>query len=327
MTRQEKRGLGDMRAMKRHQRVDEILVIKDRKKKKATTEKLEPDSLVIGVTPGGCIVTGLDRQEGDTADSVTRLCHTKISVSPGDRVAIRHEKVAFVAPRRTTLSRSEPGNANKERLIAANIDILVIVAAVTDPPFRPALVDRYLVAAARGGIQPILCLTKVDLSADTSAADAYRDAGVPVVHCSVKEGNGIDELRGLLAGSLAVFAGHSGVGKSSLLNAVAQEDRARTGAVSDGSGKGRHTTTSSRLHQLPNGARIIDTPGIREFGLGAVTADELRGAFPEIAACGCRFRDCQHKTEPGCGVLAGLESGEISRTRYASYLRIAEDVA
>ena len=98
-------------------------------------------------------------------------------------------------------------------MIAANIDILVIVAAITDPPFRPALIDRYLVAAARGGIQPILCLTKVDLCADASAAEVYREAGVPLVLCSVKNGAGVDELRGLLAGSLAVFAGHSGVGK------------------------------------------------------------------------------------------------------------------
>jgi ribosome biogenesis GTPase len=321
MTRQEKRCLGDVRAMKRHQRVDEILVVKARKKKKAgTDEKFEADSLVIGVNPGGCIVTG------DDNPGVTRLCHTKISVVPGDRVAIRHEKVVFVAPRRTILSRSEPGNPNLQKVIAANIDILVIVAAVTDPPFRPALVDRYLVAATRGGIQPILCLTKIDLCSDTSAAEVYREARVPLVCCSVKNGTGIEELRGLLAGSLAVFAGHSGVGKSSLLNAVAEEERARTGAVSDGSGKGRHTTTSSKLHQLPNGARIIDTPGIREFGLGAVTADELRGAFPEIAACGCKYRDCKHNTEPGCGVLAALESGEISRARYASYLRIAAEV-
>ena len=322
MTRQEKRGMADVRAMKRHQGVDEILVVKARKKKKtASDEKFDADSLVIGVTPGGCIIAG-----GEADPGATRLCHTKFSVVPGDRVAIRHEKVAFVAPRRTTLSRREPGNVNKEKMIAANIDILVIVAAITDPPFRAALVDRYLVAAARGGIQSILCVTKIDLSRDTSEADVYRSAGVPVVHCSIKEGVGIDELRGRLAGSLAVFAGHSGVGKSSLLNAVAGEDRARTGAVSDGSGKGRHTTTSSKLHQLPNGARIIDTPGIREFGLGAVTPDELRGAFPEIAACGCRFRDCKHKAEPGCGVLAAVEAGEIARARYESYMRIAADL-
>jgi ribosome biogenesis GTPase len=312
--------------MKRHQRIDEILVVKARKKKKANPdEKLETDSLVIGVTPGGCIVASLVASPAAGAQ-LPRLCHTKISVAPGDRVAIRHEKVACVAPRRTTLSRSDPANPNRERVIAANIDILVIVAAMTEPPFRASLVDRYLVAASRGGIQPILCVTKVDLCRDTAAADVYRDAGVPVVHCSITDGTGIDELRGLLAGSLAVFAGHSGVGKSSLLNAVAQEDRARTGAVSKASGKGRHTTTSSKLHELPNGARIIDTPGIREFGLGAVTADELRGAFPEIAACGCRFRDCRHRDEPGCGVVAGVEGGEIARARYESYLRLASEL-
>jgi ribosome biogenesis GTPase len=310
---------------KRHRRVDEILVVKARKKKKAASdEKFEADSLVIGVNTSGCIVTG--GEQPGFAQSVSRLCHTKISVVPGDRVAIRHEKVVFVAPRLTVLSRSEPGNANLQKIIAANIDILVIVAAITDPPFRPALIDRYLVAATRGGIRPIVCLTKIDLCGDTSAAEVYREAGVPLVRCSVKDGTGVEELRGLLAGSLAVFAGHSGVGKSSLLNAVAQEERARTGAVSDGSGKGRHTTTSSKLYELPNGARIIDTPGIREFGLGAVTPEELRGAFPEIAACGCKYRDCRHNAEPGCGVLAALESGEISRTRYASYLRIAAEV-
>ena len=318
MTRQEQRGLADMRAMKRHQRIDEILVVKARKKKKATPdEKFDTDSLVIGVTPGGCIVALNGEQ---------RLCHTKFAVAPGDKVAIRHEKVACVAPRRTTLSRSEPGNANRERVIAANIDILVIVAAITDPPFRAALVDRYLVAATRGGIQPILCVTKIDLCRDTSVADAYRLAGVPVVYCSVRDGAGVDELRGLLAGSLAVFAGHSGVGKSSLLNAVAQEDRARTGAVSAGSGKGRHTTTSSKLYELPNGARIIDTPGIREFGLGAITPEELHGAFPEIAACSCRFRDCRHREEPDCGVLAALEAGEIAKARYESYLRLSGEL-
>ncbi len=316
--RDARRGMADMRAMKRHQRIDEILVVKARKQKKTVaTEKLDTDALVIGVTPGGCIVSQGGAQ---------RLCHTQIGVVPGDRVAIRHEKVAYVAPRRTTLSRSEPGNQNKDKMIAANIDILVIVAAIIDPPFRPALVDRYLVAAARGGIQPILCVTKTDLSSETSAADVYRDARVPVVHCSIASGKGIEELRGLLAGSLAVFAGHSGVGKSSLLNAVAGEDRARTGAVSEGSGKGRHTTTSSKLHELPNGARIIDTPGIREFGLGPVTAEELRSAFPEIADCGCRFRDCSHQAEPGCGVQAALAAGVIARARYESYCRLTADL-
>lgn len=318
MTRQEKRGLADLRAMKRHQRVNEILAVKAKAKKKGSNEEgLETDSLVIGIGPGVCTVL-IDGEE--------RLCRTEMGLAPGDRVAIRHEKVAAIAERRTTLARSDPANPHRERVIAANIDVLVVVAAIADPPFRPGLVDRYLVAAVRGGIQPILCVTKVDLCGDTSAADVYREAGVPVVRCSVATGRGIDELRDLLAGSLAVFAGHSGVGKSSLLNALADEDRARTGLVSDGTGRGRHTTTSSRLHQLKNGARIIDTPGIREFGLGAVTAGEVRAAFPEFAQYVCRFRDCRHREEPGCGVRTAAEAGGIARGRYASYLRIAGEL-
>lgn len=312
MTRQEKRGLADLRATKRHQRTNEILAAKARAKKRAGSEEgLETDSLVIGIGPGVCLVSSGGEEQWR---------RTEMSVVPGDRVAIRHEKVAAIAERRTTLSRNDPANPYRERVIAANIDVLAIAASIADPPFRPGLVDRYLVAAARGGVQPILCVNKVDLCGDTRAADVYREAGVPVVPCSATDGTGMDELRGLLAGSLTVFAGHSGVGKSSLLNALAAE--ARTGLVSKRSGKGRHTTTSSRLYCLRNGARIIDTPGIREFGLGAVTADELRTAFPEFAECGCRFRDCRHREEPGCGVREAVKAGGISRGRFESYLRI-----
>ena len=194
-----------------------------------------------------------------------------------------------------------------------------MVAAIVDPPFRPGLVDRYLVAAARGGIQPILCVTKVDLRRRHERGG--RLPRWPVCRWSIAPSGtaaGIGEQRGLLAGSLAVFAGHSGVGKSSLLNAVAGEDRARTGAVSDGSGKGRHTTTSSKLHELPNGARIIDTPGIREFErLSAVTSGRrsARCISGDRGVFACRFRDCKHNSEPGCGVLAAVESGRYCERR------------
>jgi ribosome biogenesis GTPase len=249
-----------------------------------------------------------------------------VHVVPGDRVAIRHEKVATIAQRRTTLSRTDPANPHRECVIAANIDILVIVAAIVDPPFRPGLVDRYLVAASRAGIQPILCVTKIDLFDDISPAETYRQSGVPLVRCSIKDGTGIEELRGLLGGNLAVFVGHSGVGKSSLLNKLAEENKARTGMVSEDTGKGRHTTTSSTLHELRNGSRIIDTPGIRAFGLGTVTAPEINFAFPEFQTYVCRFRDCAHRAEPGCAVLAAVGNGEIPKARYLSYLRIAGDM-
>ena len=202
-------------------------------------------------------------------------------------------------------------------MIAANLDSIVIVASMADPPFRPGLVDRYLIAAARGGISPILCINKIDQHSDTSAADAFR---VPVVRCSAVTGAGVAELRDLLAGKLSALAGHSGVGKSSLLNALAAEQRADTGRVNDETGKGRHTTTSSRLHRLGKEARIIDTPGIREFGLGRITLAEVRAAFPEFEGLGCRFRDCRHREEPDCEVR------DAGGPRYSAYLRLAGEL-
>lgn len=314
MTRQEKRGLADLRAMKRHQRVNEIVATRKKNiKRRSDGEEPEAHTLVIGNGPGMCLVSSGGGQ---------RWVRTEMVAVPGDRVAIRHEKVAAVAKRNTTLGRADPSHPRGELLIAANVDVLVIVASIVDPPFRPGLVDRYVIAAARGGIQPVLCVTKTDLCADTRIADVYRQRGIPVVGCSVASGAGIEELRGLLAGCLAAFAGHSGVGKSSLLNALAGEESAPTGAVAEATGKGRHTTTASRLFELKNGARIIDTPGIRMLGLGRVSPEEIRAAFPEFAEYPCRFRDCLHVAEPECGVRAAVEAGEIGQARYASYIKV-----
>ena len=321
MTRQEKRGLADLRAMNRKKRLQKILAAKIKPHK---NQEIETPALVIAVGPGICTVA---------VDGATRQCRCELSefpVVPGDAVSIRHEKIAAIAPRRTAIARTDPRNPHRERVIAANIEILVIVAAIEDPPFRPGLIDRYLIAAARGSVQPILCINKADLCADTAIAgqvtDVWREMGVPVVLCSTKTGQGISDVRDLLAGSLAVLAGHSGVGKSSLLNALADELHARTGALSESTRKGRQTTTSARLYELRNGARIIDTPGIRALGLGRVTPAELRFAFTDFAAFHCRFRDCTHRAEPGCGVRASVESGVISRARYSSYLRIAGEL-
>jgi ribosome biogenesis GTPase len=192
---------------------------------------------------------------------------------------------------------------------------MVIVAAITDPPLRTGLIDRYMIAAARGGIEPILCINKLDISADTSAVAGYK---IPIVRCSVKTGQGIDELRDWLAHSLAVLTGHSGVGKSSLLNSLTEKDQARVGLLNEETGKGRHTTTASRLYRLRNGARIIDTPGIREFGLGPVTLNELKAAFPEFGGERCHFNDCTHTDEPGCAIR------ETGGPRYQAWLRLRE---
>ena len=268
------------------------------------TEAGEVNALVIGIGPGICSV--------DIEGSI-RHVRCEIPVVPGDEVSVLNDGVSGISPRRTILTRTDPINERRDRVIAANVDCMVIVAAITNPPLRTGLIDRYMIAAARGGIQPILCINKLDLSADTSAVAGYE---IPIVRCSTKTGEGIDDLRDLLTGRVAVLTGHSGVGKSSLLNALTKEDQARVGSLNDETGKGRQTTTASRLYHLKNGARIIDTPGIREFGLGAVTPGELKAAFPEFSGEGCHFNDCTHKDEPGCLIR------QAGGPRYDAWLRL-----
>lgn len=274
--------------------------------KPTATEAGEVNALVIGLGPGLCTV--------DIEGSI-RHVRCEIPVVPGDEVSVLNDSVSGIGPRRTMLARTDPVNERRERLIVANVDLMVIVAAITNPPLRTGLIDRYMIAAARGGIQPILCVNKIDLSTDTSAIEGYE---IPIVRCSTKTGRGIAELRDRLAGSVAVLTGHSGVGKSSLLNALTEEDQARVGSLNEDTRKGRHTTTASRLYRLKNGARIIDTPGIREFGLGPVTLDELKAAFPEFSGERCRFNDCTHKDEPDCAIR------EAGGPRYDAWLRLLE---
>jgi ribosome biogenesis GTPase len=299
--------------MSKHEEMDEehlgLKVRKNRPKKKIEADNSGAPAIVISVSVRQCTVS----QNGEV-----RLVRYENPVAPGDEVTIRSEKVLEIGPRRTTLARTDPANPHKFRIIATNIDYLLIVASVANPPFRPGLVDRYLIAASRGGIKPVLCVNKTDLGGNIAAARMFEE--VPTVFCSVVTGEGIDELRDMIAGSTAVLAGHSGVGKSSLLNALASEDRAVTGKVDEDSGQGRHTTTTSRLYQLSNGARIIDTPGIREFGLGKITMEEIRAAFPEFVDRGCRFRDCSHRDDPDCAVR------EAGGPRYASYLRLLAEL-
>jgi ribosome biogenesis GTPase len=291
---------------------DERVRKRDRKKRlpqtpaaKPAIESLKPDATVLSIARGHCTAVDSAGRE--------KLVRCTVPVAPGDEVVVREERVVAVGPRRSFLARKDPGNPNRELLIAANIDLLIIVAPMLEPPFRAGLVDRYLIAAARGSVQPLLCINKIDLCADTGAADIFT---IPKILCSSVTGQGIEELRGMLAGSLVVLAGHSGAGKSSLLNALTETTQARTGELSADTGKGRHTTTSSRLYTLANGGRIIDTPGIREFGLGPVSRIELIEAFPEFSTQHCRFKDCLHRDEPGCAIR------EAGGPRYDTWLRL-----
>ncbi len=258
-------------------------------------------------------------------------------VVPGDRVSVEvsdgASKISSVLPRRTTLSRLRADSNRRgdegarEHVIAANVDTALIVASTASPPFRPSLVDRYLIICQNGEVTPFLCVNKIDLAApDSAALETYLDVGVQIAALSAIDGDGIDELRARVAGQTVVLVGHSGVGKSSIANALMGESLQAVGEVGLES-RGRHTTTASRLIEWAEGSFLIDTPGIRSLGLWEVDAATLGHYFPEFQeyAPTCRYRDCSHDQEPGCEVKAAVESGDVNRGRYDSYIRLLNE--
>ena len=239
--------------------------------------------------------------------------------------------IETVLPRRTKLSRRAAGPGKREQIVAANVDQLVIVSAIADPPLNLNLIDRYLVAADRGGLGAIVCINKMDLGDPQAAAEelaTYRELGYPVVLASARTGLGIDALRARLHAKTSVFAGKSGAGKSALLTALEPGLALRSAPISAATGKGRHTTTYSSLLRLTGGGYVIDTPGIRAYTLWEVEAEDLARHFPEIRAAepGCRFTDCSHLHEPDCAVQAAAAEGRIDPRRYASYRRIHDGI-
>lgn len=233
--------------------------------------------------------------------------------------------IESVAPRRSLLARRAPGHGRKARAIVANADRIVIVFAATQPEPNRRLLDRFLVLAEANDLEPLIVLNKTELVGDdvvTSLLAPYEAAGYATLRTSVSTGLNVDLLRERLCGSQSVVAGPSGVGKSSLLNAVQPGLGLRIGAVSEAVNKGQHTTVTAVLIPLDCGGHVADTPGLRELGLWGVDADELTDCFPELAAVAgsCRFvRSCSHTHEPGCAVREGVEAGEIDGERYESY--------
>ncbi len=255
----------------------------------------------------------------------------KHDIAVGDEVVLDGDWLAEVLPRRTRLSRPDPGDRTQERLIVANIDVIGIVAACRKPAFRRGLVDRLLVGVYRGGARPLIVITKQDLLRDRAKLEAeleaYRELEIEVILCSAISGEGLDRVRSAIHGQLSAFVGHSGVGKSSLLTALSGVAIA-TGEVRAYDGKGRHTTTRSQLHHLGDGTRIIDTPGVRSFGVGRIDYRQLAEGFPEIAEAAelCRWNDCKHAKESECAVKEAVGAGAIRAVRYKSYLRLLDEL-
>ncbi len=283
---------------------------------------------------GGLLVVRASRKYltllGGDGRPLPALAGRAAPVVVGDRVDVERRGDRLLAvrrrPRRTLLRRREPGGVQP---VAANVDQLVIVTAV-GPQFRPGLIDRMLVAADVDGIEPLIVVNKVDLEARDASLDEaarYRALGYRLFPTSALTGEGLDALTAALRGRVSALAGHSGVGKSSILNRLAPDAARAIAEVNPVTGKGRHTTSVAEGYPF-DGGLLIDLPGIREFGLAGLEPLRLAAAFPELraAASGCRFADCLHEVEPGCAVRAAVEAGRIDAARYQSYLRLLESL-
>jgi ribosome biogenesis GTPase len=227
-----------------------------------------------------------------------------------------------VEPRHGVLTRA---SRRREHVLVANVDQLVIVMSLVQPDLKPHLIDRYLAVAQQGGLKPVLCLNKVDLADLVELqplVGLYAQLGVPVFLCSARTGFGIDRLREQLRGRSTVFSGQSGVGKSSLLNAVQPDLALAVKSVSETNQKGRHTTTYSQLIKLNFGGWVVDTPGVRQLQLWDARPEEMEGYFPEFRPFVplCDFPDCTHTHEKGCAVKDAVARRLITTRRYHSYL-------
>ena len=237
--------------------------------------------------------------------------------------------VRAIVPRTGVLVRRRPGAADLEQVVAANVDLVLIVESLERGP-NPRRIERATALAWDGGATPIVVLTKTDVCPDLELSERRAREGAPfaeVVRVSALTGEGMDQLAGrLTAGSTSVLLGPSGVGKSTLTNRLLGEEKLAVAEVREGDRKGRHTTTFRQLVSLPGGACLIDTPGVRELGLWLNT-EAVSTAFPEIeeAAQRCRFSDCRHEAEPGCAVVSDVERGVLDSGRLTSFLRLRRE--
>ena len=222
-----------------------------------------------------------------------------------------------------------PRNNRFIRPAVANVDALVVFAANTNPVTEPFLIDRVAAIAGDQGVQVIICVNKCDLDPAADLVRIYENAGFPVIRASAETGEGVEELRSLIAGKLVAFTGNTGVGKSSMLNRLCPSLELATGQVSEKLGRGRHTTRHVELYKLDESTYVADTPGFASFDteqMDVILKENLQYAFPDFGEYlgQCQFHDCSHRAEPGCSVRRAMEEGKIEKTRYDSYLRLYE---
>ena len=242
--------------------------------------------------------------------------------------------VGAIEPRKNYIIRRSSNLSKEFQIIAANLDQAVLVATIIHPETSTTFIDRFLATAEAYQVPAVLAFNKIDLLITEESREylaemkaLYERIGYPVVTMSATTGEGADSLREILAGKMSLLSGNSGVGKSSIINLMVPEAHVRVGDVSHTHHKGMHTTTFSELLDLPGGGAIIDTPGVKAFGTIDFERAEVAHYFPEIfkISSDCRFNNCTHTHEPGCAVLAAVEAGEISPTRFTSYLSILDE--
>ena len=281
-----------------------------------------------------CQIRGKFRLKGST---------TTNPVAAGDHVEFTLENetngnINSIDERRNYIIRKSVNLSKEAQIVASNIDMAFLVVTTNRPQTTPGFIDRFLITAEAYGVETVLVFNKIDQYDSPMESlkerimleeliDTYSGIGYVCLKTSVFTEEGMEELKAMLAGKVCLLSGHSGTGKSSIVNYFIPEGDIRIGDISESSNKGQHTTTFAEMHELPFGGYIVDTPGIKGFGLVDIPKDELHHYFKEFFAAlpNCKFNNCKHINEPGCAVIKGVEEGTIASSRYNSYLSMFED--